>query len=67
MNLERDTLTETVIGLASEVHRELGPGLAEQGYEAALEFELRRAGMHCARQVVVDVSYKGRAMEVGSR
>jgi len=67
VNLERDYLTEKVIGLAIEVHRELGPGLAEQIYEAALEFELKQAGMNCARQLSVEVSYKGKSIGMGFR
>ena len=47
MNQKRDSLTERVIGLAIEVHRELGPGLAEHIYEAALELELKTARLTC--------------------
>ena len=54
-----DDLTEKIIGAAIEVHRILGPGLLESVYEEALcvEFELR--GIPFARQVEVDVIYKG--------
>jgi GxxExxY protein len=53
-----DELTERVIGAAIEVHRQLGPGLTEAIYEAALchEFDLR--AIPYARQVEVDVRYK---------
>ncbi|HMM74505.1 MAG TPA: GxxExxY protein [Gammaproteobacteria bacterium] len=67
MNQERDPLTEKVIGLAIEVHRELGPGLNESIYEAALEFELRQARLQCSRQVAIDVKYKGRTLGMGFR
>ena len=36
---ENDPLTERIIGCAIEVHRELGPGLLESIYEAALAVE----------------------------
>ena len=54
-----DPLTEKIIGAAIEVHRHLGPGLLESIYEEALciEFDLR--GIPYARQVAVDVIYKG--------
>jgi GxxExxY protein len=57
-----DELSERVIGAAIEVHRYLGPGLNEALYEAALchEFDLR--SIPYARQVVVDVIYKGKTI-----
>ncbi len=65
--MERDLLTERVIGLAIEVHRILGPGLLESVYESALHYELEAAGIECRRQVAVDVAYKGRPMGLGFR
>lgn len=54
-----DQVTERIIGAAIEVHREMGPGLTEIMYEAALcrEFDLRH--IRYDRQVPVSVSYKG--------
>lgn len=59
----KDSLTEAIIGAAIEVHRTLGSGLLESIYEEALciEFELR--GIPHARQVEVDVHYKGRIIK----
>lgn len=54
---ERDSLTETIIGAAIEVHRILGPGLLESIYEEALVIELQLGGVQCQRQVKVDVNY----------
>lgn len=34
--MEENTLTETIIGAAIEVHRHLGPGLLESTYETCL-------------------------------
>ena len=56
---QRDPLTERIIGCAIEVHRELGPGLLEATYEAALCVELEAQGLKFARQVVLPVIYKG--------
>jgi GxxExxY protein len=56
---EKDSLTEKIIGAAIEVHRILGPGLLETIYEEALIVELQLRGIHCERQVEVDVNYKG--------
>ncbi len=59
---EVNALTEKIIGCAIEVHRQLGPGLLESTYEAALCVELEDAGLSCNRQAVFPVNYKGRAV-----
>ena len=51
-----------VIGLAIEVHRQLGPGLLESAYEESLCEELREAGLPFARQMVLPIIYKGRRL-----
>jgi GxxExxY protein len=55
---QRDQRTEQVIGLAIEVHRQLGPGLLESAYEACLCFELNGIGLRYSRQVPLPVKYK---------
>ena len=55
-----DKLTEKIIGCAIEVHRQLGPGLLETTYEAALCIELEVAGLKYQRQLCFPVVYKGR-------
>lgn len=55
----RDSLTEKIIGCAIEVHRELGPGLQEASYEAALAIEFQAAHLSFQRQLVMPVRYKG--------
>jgi GxxExxY protein len=51
-----------VIGLAIEVHRQLGPGLLESAYEECLCQELREAGLPFAQQVALPIIYKGRRL-----
>lgn len=55
-------LTEKIIGCAIEVHREIGPGLLEGPYEAALGVELEEAGLKYQRQVGFPVVYKGKTI-----
>jgi GxxExxY protein len=55
-------LTERIIGCAIEVHRQLGPGLLEQTYEAALCIELQNAGVNFVRQPIFPVLYKGQTI-----
>ena len=56
---EINELTERIIGLAIEVHKHLGPGLSEAGYERALCIELAAAGISFDRQIGIPVVYKG--------
>jgi len=54
-----EELSGKVIGVAIEVHRELGPGLLESSQEACLCEELRVRGIRWERQVQAPVRYKG--------
>ena len=65
--MERDRLSDRVIGLAIAVHRELGPGLLESAYEACLAYELDQAGILYQRQVALPVSYKDVELDCGYR
>jgi GxxExxY protein len=67
MSYENDPLTERVIGLAIEVHRQLGPGLLESAYEECLCFELKQAGIEYRRQVPLPVIYKSVRLDCGYR
>jgi GxxExxY protein len=44
------------------VHRQLGPGLLESTYEAALCIELNNVGLQHVRQPVFPVVYKGQVI-----
>ena len=62
---ELDGLAHEVIGAAIEVHRQqLGPGLLESVYEAALCIELTLRGIPFVRQPTIAVRYKGRSVKV---
>ncbi|MBE0532008.1 MAG: GxxExxY protein [Rhodospirillales bacterium] len=65
--MQKDLLTEKVIGLAIEVHRNLGPGLLESVYEDCLCKELSDAGVEFERQRSVPVAYKNVPLETGFR
>lgn len=58
--MERDLVSERVIGCAIEVHRALGPGLLEKVYEEAMCIELGMAGLRYEHQKEIPVLYKGR-------
>jgi GxxExxY protein len=57
--IERDALSEAVIGHALTVHRALGPGLFESAYADCLAHEFELAGVSFAREVPVPLTYKG--------
>jgi GxxExxY protein len=57
--MDRDPLTQKVIGCAIEVHRTLGPGLLESTYETCLCHELGLAGIVHRQQVPLPINYKG--------
>ena len=52
-------LTGEIINAAIEVHTELGCGLKEEAYEAALAWKLMHRGHKVQRQVPCPVIYKG--------
>ncbi len=55
-------LTDSILGAAIEVHRELGPGFLEAIYEEALCIALTDAGLRFERQKSVDVLFRGQVV-----
>jgi GxxExxY protein len=60
-------ITESVIGAAIAVHRELGPGLLESAYEACLAYELNEKKLNVERQKSIPVIYRGVQLDCGFR
>ena len=60
-------ITESVIGAAIAVHRELGPGLLESAYEACLAYELNEKKLNVERQKSIPVIYRGVQLDCGYR
>jgi GxxExxY protein len=56
-----------IVDSAIEVHRQLGPGLLEIVYEAALAHEIMLRGLKVRRQVPIPVKYKGVHLDEGFR
>ncbi len=67
MNHGGTEVTEAIIGAAIEGHRQLGPGLLESVYEAALAYELTERGLPVERQKPVPIAYKGLRFDEGFR
>ena len=51
--------TYRILGCVYEVYKQLGPGLLESIYEAAMMKELQMQGFEVRNQVAVPVFYKG--------
>jgi GxxExxY protein len=65
INENKTEFSHIVIGLAIDVHRELGPGLL--AYEECLVYELKRSSIRFVRQEPVSITYKGLHLECGYR
>jgi GxxExxY protein len=65
--MELNDLTYRIRGAIYSVHNELGPGLLESVYEAALCKELELIGLKFVCQQDLPVYYKGLKLEVGFR
>lgn len=59
MNLDEiNKLSNKVIGLAIEVHRNLGPGLLESVYQQCLSYELSENNVEFKSEYPIPVKYK---------
>jgi GxxExxY protein len=65
--MEKDFLTQKIIGCAIEVHKQLGPGLLESSYEACLMHELKAQKIYVQNQVYLPINYKGELIDAGYR
>ncbi len=65
--MDENALSNLIIGAAIEVHEQLGPGLLENAYQAAMECEmsLRKIPYEC--QKLVPVVYKGYPLKIDYR
>ncbi len=65
--LKANELTEITIGAAMEVHKQLGPGLLESAYLAAMRRELDLRGIPFEWEKPLPVTYKGERIDCGYR
>ncbi|HAG16039.1 MAG TPA: GxxExxY protein [Bacteroidales bacterium] len=65
--MKENDISFDIRGAAFEVQNELGPGLLESVYEAALCFELGQMGHQVKRQIGIPMRYKEIAFEIGFR
>jgi len=60
-------LSYKIRGAVFKVYNELGPGLLESIYEAALYYQLQKDGLEVKKQVPLDVKYDGVILPVDYR
>ncbi|MBC8416011.1 MAG: GxxExxY protein [Candidatus Cloacimonetes bacterium] len=60
-------ITETIIGCAINVHKELGPGLLESAYEACLLYDLSQTKMKIESQKPLPIIYKNVKLDCSYR
>ena len=63
--MDLNDLSYKVRGTIYKVHSELGPGLFENVYEAAMIYELEKSGLSVRSQVILPVFYKEVVLELG--
>jgi GxxExxY protein len=64
---ELNKITETIIGAAIEVHRNLGPGSLESAYRECLRYELLQRGYEVLQEVPLPLTYKDVKLDCGYR
>lgn len=65
--MEVDEISGIVVDECIAIHRELGPGLFENVYEAVLAGRLERRGLMVARQVPVPFEFDGQFFDPAFR
>ena len=65
--MEDNDITYKIRGCIFLVYKNLGPGLLESVYEAALLHELKKHNLEVKSQVVLPVLYDGINLEIGFR
>ena len=65
--MHENDISYAIRGAAFNVYNELGPGLLESVYEAALTYELKQNQHQVQTQLALPVEYHGQKLELGFR
>lgn len=65
--MDENDISYKIIGIAIELHKNVGPGLLESAYENALAYDLRQIGFNVKQQMPMPFIYKGVKLDVGYR
>jgi GxxExxY protein len=64
---EIQALSYKIIGLAIEVHKQLGPGLLESAYQECLFYVIKKAGLKVEKEKSLPIIYKEIELNQGYR
>jgi GxxExxY protein len=65
--MNENELSYRIIGIAIELHKNVGPGLLESAYENALNHDLQSTGLTVKSQLPMPFIYKNVRLDVGYR
>lgn len=65
--MTENEISYKIRGAVFKVYNELGPGLLESIYEAALIYQLKKDGLQVASQVKLPIFYDGKALPIEYR
>ena len=65
--MNKNELSNIIIGAAIKVHKAIGPGLLESAYEECLFYEINKLGINVKKQVALPLIYDNIKLECGYR
>ena len=65
--MTENEIGKSIVDIAIQIHRELGPGLLESVYEIAMAYQLQQIGLLVKRQASVAIEYHGHKFDEGFR
>ena len=65
--MREDLLTKTIIGLAIDINRVLGPGLLESACKECLFYKIAKAGFTVEKEKAIPVVFEGIKLDCGYR
>ena len=65
--MTENEIGKSIVDIAVQIHRELGPGLLESVYEITMTHQLQQRGLFVERQAPVAIEYQGYRFDEGFR
>lgn len=65
--MTENEIANKVIGVAIDVHRQLGPGLLESAYKECLYYSINKTGLHAVKEKPMPLVYEAVMLDCGYR